>query len=116
MANMSPRLDELFRSSGGQPVEVGGRIVRLAYTIPIGQRSAIGAISVHSFKSEPVQGLCLQMKGGELEVNGIRNPGVVLWTDTAPPAIEFPILGQAGSTLQVWNCWRGKFGERGLAW
>jgi hypothetical protein len=112
MNEVPSRLDELFRSSGGQPVELGGQLVRLAYTVPIGERTVTGRISVQSFKTEPVQGICLQMREGELEVNGVRNPGVVLWSDTAPRVIEFPIVGHEESALQVWNCWRGRFGER----
>ncbi|MGW6743595.1 hypothetical protein ACWGDX_23225 [Streptomyces sp. NPDC055025] len=105
-------MDEMFRESKGQPVELTGKLVRLAYSVRVESRSVSAKIAVRSFKSEPTQGICLQMNHGELEVNDFRKPGMVLWLDTAPRVIYFTVLGGVEATLEIWNCWRGKFGER----
>lgn len=55
------------------------------------------------------------MKGGQLKVDGQSNNGMVFWTDTAPALIDVGLAGAAGSVLEVWNCWRGRYGERN-AW
>ncbi|MBN3933221.1 hypothetical protein IQ279_27075 [Streptomyces verrucosisporus] len=107
-----PRLDELFRASEGKPVNVGGRTVRMAYEIPIEEGGSSGFIFVRNFKCEPVQGICLEVKGGELEVNGVRHSGIVLWMDSAPREVDFRVTGRGEAGLSVWNCWRGRFGER----
>ncbi|MEU0096502.1 hypothetical protein [Kribbella sp. NPDC006257] len=116
MSEEKARLDELFRASKGAPIEVDGQTVRMSYEVPVGEGEAVGTVSVRGFKREPVQGICLEMKnGGTLEINDIRHSGFVFWMDTAPSEIEFGITGVAGSGLRIWNCWRGKFGER-AAW
>lgn len=107
-----PRLDELFRASKGQPVDVDGQIARMTYEVPIEKGKASGVILVRGFKREPIQGICLEVEGGQLEINGVRHPGIVLWMDSAPREVEFRITGRSQASLRVWNCWRGQFGER----
>ncbi|MQY40486.1 hypothetical protein SRB17_85190 [Streptomyces sp. RB17] len=47
--------------------------MRMAYEVPVGEGKTSGTISVRGFKREPVQGICLEVKGGELEINGVRH-------------------------------------------
>jgi hypothetical protein len=86
-----------------------------AYRIPVGDRFEVARIVVGSFRETPTQGICLRLDGGQLEVNGQVSDGLVLWTDTSPELIEVGIFGEADSVLEVWNCWRGRYGER-QAW
>lgn len=114
-ASEDQRLVDLFRSSKGKPVGWAGRTVWMAYKIPVGNRFDRVKIGICSFEDEPTQGICLSVKGGQLEVTGQRNDGLVFWMDTAPAMIDVGIHGESNSVLEVWNCWRGRFGEQ-AAW
>jgi len=114
-ADETRQLDELFRLSKGQPVEWSGRLLWKAYKIQLGSRFERATISVRAFKDDPVQGICLRLKSGQLEVEGQKSDGMVFWMDTAPTVLDIGIYGERDSVLEVWNCWRGKFGER-AAW
>lgn len=108
-------LDELFDLSEGQSIEWSGKSIWKAYRIQAVGHFRRATIAVLNFKENPVQGICLRLRGGKLEVEGQKNDGMVLWMDTAPTTIDIGLYGKADSVLEVWNCWRGKFGER-AAW
>jgi hypothetical protein len=105
-------LDELFGKADGQPVRIGGSRVYRSYLIDIGHRSVAAELAVSEVAVEPVQGVCLQIDSGQIEINGDKGPGMVLWMDTAPRNLSFVVSGMDDSKLRVWNCWRGKFGQR----
>jgi hypothetical protein len=72
----------------------------------------VAKLTVAAATAEPVQGICLQIDSGQIEINDDKGPGMVLWMDTAPRELSFSVSGAKGSKLRVWNCWRGKFGQR----
>jgi hypothetical protein len=109
------QLDVLFSESDGQPVEWSGKHIWKAYRIPEAGRFRQANVTVLNFKDEPVQGICLRLAGGKLELEGQQNEGMALWMDTAPTSIDIGLRGGTDSVLEVWNCWRGRFGER-AAW
>ncbi|GDY62639.1 hypothetical protein SAV14893_020320 [Streptomyces avermitilis] len=109
------KLDELFQESGGRPVERDGEMIHMAYRIPVGVETSKIRLEFSGFVDEPVQGVCLQVGEGVLSVEGRSHPGLVFWMDAAPSVVDMGVNAEKGSTLQVWNCWRGKFGER-AAW
>ncbi|MFE9999093.1 hypothetical protein [Streptomyces avermitilis] len=109
------KLDELFQESGGRPVERDGEMIHMAYRIPVGVETSKIRLEFSGFVDEPVQGVCLQVGEGVLSVEGRSHPGLVFWMDAAPSLVDVGVNAEKGSTLQVWNCWRGKFGER-AAW
>ncbi|WP_433161678.1 hypothetical protein [Kribbella sp. CA-247076] len=107
-----PRLEGLFKASAGKPVEFNGSTVYLAYGLKLGARQVDVGLRVKSDGREPVQGICVEIDDGQLELNGAMNAGMVLWMDVAPPEMNIRAGGASDSILRVWNCWRGKFGQR----
>ncbi|MEU6031512.1 hypothetical protein ABZ825_31615 [Streptomyces tauricus] len=107
-----PKIDRAFRVSDGQPVDFEGKTVHLAFGISMKWATSRLAVSFTSFVGKPPQGVCLELSEGDLLVNGFRSSGVCLWADSAPPVVylEPLIKPTATSTLQVWNCWRGRDG------
>jgi hypothetical protein len=95
--------------SGALPERPG---VWSTYRVAVGERFARATVIVRSAKEKPTQGICLRLAGGLLEVAGESNDGMVFWMDTAPAVIEVGITGAPDAILEVWNCWRGRHGER----
>ena len=52
---------------------------------------------------------------GAIEVNGMRAPGVDLWTDSTPQVIDFSIAATTGK-LHVYNIWDSGAGRSSQAW
>ncbi|MFD3504200.1 hypothetical protein ACFWWT_47335 [Streptomyces sp. NPDC058676] len=106
-----------FEESKGQPLEIGGRTVHLAYDVPVEWPSTRAALSFTSFTDSPVQGVCLAMSEGELEINGLSTPTACLWADAAPAIVEIRFLQfpNSSAALRVWNCWRSTTGAT-LTW
>lgn len=105
-------MGDSFRESHGRPVSYRGVTVHLGYRIEISPGSHVGKLVVRSFKDEPVQGICLKIHNGMLIVNGNKSSEMALWMDTAPRDIEVQLSSRSAAELVVWNCWKGKFGQR----
>lgn len=60
-------------------------------------------------KSSPVEGICLKVRGGSLDIAGQSLTDVSLWSDTAPSQVDVGIswTGRTRS-LRLWNAWRVK--------
>lgn len=109
---MSPSLAERFARDKGAPQQVGDDTVHGVYRRQVSAGTAI-VVTLAAGRADPVQGLCLTLKGGKLQVGDSVASDIVLWADTAPPTTTVKILrvkGAAGE-LCVWNCWRGRHGS-----
>ncbi|QIG39398.1 hypothetical protein G5T42_07805 [Microbacterium sp. 4R-513] len=104
---MTVPLAELFNTSKGEPIELDGELVHLWVEVgPLPQSRF--TIELSAGTDRP-QALCIEARGGTLEVAGQRSTSIVLWTDTAPPVIDLdavPTTAQA-VVLRFWNAWRG---------
>ncbi|UUU30803.1 hypothetical protein JIX56_13290 [Streptomyces sp. CA-210063] len=111
----SPALAEQFKESRGQPIRYNDVLVYMAYRVPVDTTLSGFQVEFLESMGSPVQGVCVQLDKGNLVVEGSVNPGLVLWADSAPPVVQVAVDAENGANLQIWNCWRGRFGER-AAW
>ena len=49
---------------------------------------------------------------GQLEVAGSTSPQVVLWRDTAPPAVDIVVRSTSDGLLRLYNVWDSRRGRR----
>ncbi|WP_062645627.1 hypothetical protein [Streptomyces maremycinicus] len=105
-------LQNAFEESRGRPTEVGTKTAHLAYDVPVEWPSTRAVLSFTSFTDRPVQGVCLAMSEGELEINGLRTSTACMWTDATPVKVDIRFLRfpNSSASLKVWNCWRGRTG------
>jgi len=61
-------------------------------------------------QSIEVQGVEISTKGGKLRVADLIGSRIVLWSDTAPPAVVLTTEGRVRE-LFIWNCWRREDGS-----
>lgn len=104
-------LAERFAAADSDEITVGGRTVRMDYLIEVDAGAEISVRFISS-KADPVQGVCLELAAGQLDLSGVKHAGMVLWADVAPKQVTLSVEHSGSTVLKVWNCWRGKFGER----
>jgi hypothetical protein len=101
-------------ASKGKPVQLGEQTVHLAFNVPIsGPATRVRVVRVDA-RPDPVQGICLKpLPHSFVHVAGQRGRAVVLWADVAPAELVVELSGieSSDSVLQIWNCWRGKYGQ-----
>lgn len=53
------------------------------------------------------QGIRLKIRGGDLEVNGVSGPDVVLWQGASLHRVDVLVrwTEHGARSLRVWNCW-----------
>jgi hypothetical protein len=116
-----PSMMERFAESGFEPVEVDGELVHAMYTTPVAVGDVV-RVTWESARSPRVQGLSLRLgipgrtgresEGGLLRVDGVQAPTIVLWMDSAPPAVEAECVDlKQGALLRVSNRWRHRDGR-----
>ena len=107
------KLSELFKASGGKPVEWAGNAVHMM--IDFGPLASNEQLSIEFGERSPAREQALRLKayGGVLRVNRQEVRDTVLWSDTAPVHVVVGIKpkrpGQAVS-VRVWNAWRDPVG------
>ncbi|GAA2999540.1 hypothetical protein [Actinokineospora diospyrosa] len=105
---MVKKLGELFIESQGEPLEVDGQLVHMAYELPDPVDGDRLRVRFEGVAGPHRQGLVVSASGGKLEVVGQRHPEVVLWTDTTPPEVSLTVHRAKGSKplrVMMWNTW-----------
>ncbi|QIG40987.1 hypothetical protein G5T42_17155 [Microbacterium sp. 4R-513] len=104
---MTETLADRFIASRGEPIDHDGQRVHLWFELPP-LPAASFAISIAADAPRP-QALCIEARGGLLEVAEQRSKAMALWTDVAPPVIKLAAIpGRSGEmTIRFWNAWRG---------
>lgn len=104
---MTETLADRFIASRGDPIKYDGQPVHLWFELPP-IRAALFTISIFANATHP-QALCMEARGGTLQVAGQRSRAMALWTDNAPPVTELAAVpGRTGAmTMRFWNAWRG---------
>lgn len=102
---MSPGkvLNERFAESGGEGVEVDGRMVHPMFRTEIRGGDEV-RVYFESASAGREQGLVMKVTEGELEVKGQRARSFLLWRDESPADIE--LVARGHGELRVWNAWR----------
>jgi hypothetical protein len=109
---MSARLAERFAAAHGAPIEVDGGLAHMMLELPPIDGPAALRIELRTDSSRP-QGIRLKARGGKVRLNEQLVDDVVLWSDTAPPAVTAslrPASSRTPMTLRVWNAWRDPAG------
>lgn len=96
---------ERFIENRGKAIEVDGESVVPALRYTVSQDDHVRII-FRRCVSEPVQGICLLLKGGSLEFNGRDFKQPVVWRDTAPDETGLICKTKKPRELLIWNCWR----------
>ncbi len=109
---MPETLAERFARDQGVPQQVGDELVHGIYRRKV-RPSAKISVRLRSRKTEPIQGVCMKLQRGQLNVESVSAAEIVLWTDTAPEDSSIRVVSVRGSEaeLRVWNCWRGSHGS-----
>jgi len=95
--------EEMFRESGGKPVEYQGQIIQLGDEVPVGKAARVKVVFEQT-NSKWRQGIALTTSG-TFEIAGQKiKRGLALWQDTAPQETEFVVNSESG-TLDVENTW-----------
>jgi hypothetical protein len=109
---MSGRLAERFAAAHGAPVEVDGGLAHMMLELPPIGGPATLRIELRTDSSRP-QAIRLKARGGKVLLDAQLVDDVVLWSDTAPPAVTAslrPTWSGAPMTVRVWNAWRDPAG------
>jgi hypothetical protein len=109
---MSARLAERFTAAQGAPIEVDGKLVHMMFELPPIDGAAELHVELETDSARP-QAVRLKARGGKLLLNEQLVDDVVLWSDTAPPAVTASLRPQSSATpmtLRVWNAWRDTAG------
>lgn len=96
----------------GAPIEVDGRLVRMMYELPPIKGPTELRVELETSSSRP-QGLRLKVRDGDVVLNDQVLNDVVLWSDTAPPAVTAqlrPKSARKPMNVRVWNVWRDPAG------
>ncbi|GLW90303.1 hypothetical protein [Actinokineospora globicatena] len=105
---MVKKLGELFAESQGEPLEVDGQLVHMAYELPDPADGDTVRVAFQGAVGDYRQGLVVSVRSGALEVGGQSYPEIVLWTDTAPPEVSLTVRRGKGSKpfrVMMWNTW-----------
>jgi len=100
-------LADRFIASRAEPIEYDGQRVHLWFELP---PIPAASFTISLVADAPhTQALCIEARGGMLEVAGQRSKAMALWTDTAPPVTKLAALpGRSREmTIRFWNAWRG---------
>lgn len=98
-------LAQRFIDGSGAPVELDGRIVIQMYRRIVEPKERFKLTFVRA-RSSPVQGACIKLKTGKIDIAEQLLAEPVLWLDTAPPTVDFACANRKQSELRIWNCWR----------
>jgi hypothetical protein len=104
--DMSEALSLRFQRSNGMPFEIDGQLVRQIVRIEVPAAKQNFVIRRIRSKEQPISGLRLKAANGNIEVNGQRQPGIILWTDTSPESVEISVISKSGCELKAWNVWK----------
>jgi hypothetical protein len=110
---MSPKLEELFQASKGEPIVWNGQLVQMMYDLDGLQANNAIRIWFITASSVRPQALRVTAKGGRLGVNGQLLNDVVLWKETAPDEVELSPHPDAASgvmSVSMWNAWKDDAG------
>lgn len=106
---MEKTLSELFQENHGAPVRVSEMEVVPIFRIGLDHGWNSFLLELKDTDVEFQQGVRLSIKGGEIEVDGISSPDVVIWNELAPPAVAVRVFSKKKeNVLSVWNTWRFK--------
>lgn len=106
---MAERLSDRFMRANGQPIEVDGQSVQMMFELaPVTQETLIKLVFEDPSPAR-AQGLRIKVRNGKAIVADAAEDEVVLWSDTAPRAVE--VLARPGRTgkpmtVRVWNVWK----------
>jgi len=105
-------LNDQFAQSGGEPIEVDGRLVHGLFRTTLPERARIELAFV-SVDSPLPQGLALRANKGLLKVGLTESPGIDVWEDRIPGG-TITILSSSpqDSAFEIWNLWR----HQGATW
>ncbi|WIE68592.1 hypothetical protein [Curtobacterium sp. MCLR17_054] len=107
---MSIFMEERFRQAGAASIDLRGTTVWAILDLPPG--IARGRIVFEGARGDRDQGMALDAKGSTVTINHLSGRGFRLWTDTAPPVIEFAVDDPSRlERMRVWNVWRSPYGS-----
>ncbi len=95
---------ELFEESGSDTISYRGRVVKALVRIPVRDGSVV-RVKRESVNSPRLQAVKLSVNKGVVDINGLREPVISLWSHTSPAEVEFTVQGNEASVLEVWNAW-----------
>ena len=95
---------ELFEESGSDTISYRGRVVKALVRIPVRDGSVVRG-KRESVNSPRLQAVKLSVNKGVVDINGLREPVISLWSHTSPIEVEFTVRGNEASVLEVWNAW-----------
>ena len=95
---------ELFEESGSDTISYRGRVVKALVRIPVRDGSVV-RVKRESVNSPRLQAVKLSVSKGVVDINGLREPVISLWSHTSPAEVEFTVRGNEASVLEVWNAW-----------
>ncbi len=95
---------ELFEESGSDTISYRGRVVKALVRIPVRDGSVV-RVKRESVNSPRLQAVKLSVNKGVVDINGLREPVISLWSHTSPIEVEFTVRGNEASVLEVWNAW-----------
>ena len=95
---------ELFEESGSDTISYRGRVVKALVRIPVRDGSMV-RVKRESVNSPRLQAVKLSVNKGVVDINGLREPVISLWSHTSPAEVEFTVRGNEASVLEVWNGW-----------
>lgn len=97
-------LSELFLEQDSDTINHRGRVVKALVRVPV-RKGSVVTVSRRQATTDRPQGLKIGVDTGNLEVNGVEAPAVVLWSTTAPDKVELTVTGEGATSIDVWNCW-----------
>lgn len=97
-------LSRLFAEQQTSEIDWNGPLFGL-YELPTSTKRL--SVDFQQRGSELRQGIRLKVRGGQLEVNGVKESDVVLWQDASPRQVDVVLqwAEQGARSLRVWNCW-----------
>ena len=97
-------ISELLEESGSDTISYRGRVVKALVRIPVRDGSVV-RVKRESVNSPRLQAVKLSVNKGVVDINGLREPVISLWSHTSPAEVEFTVRGNEASVLEVWNAW-----------
>lgn len=107
---MTKALADLFAAARSPQIEWDGATAYAIFEIAPAPQSVI--VEFLSATTSPVQGLTLKVDEGELIINDVEAPEMLLWRDKAPESVSIIVRPAEGkrAKLKLWNIWRGSMG------
>ncbi|TWT40064.1 hypothetical protein [Botrimarina hoheduenensis] len=99
-----PSFEKMFMKSDGKPIEYQGNTLVMGDDFPTEGTIRLRLV-FEACNGEWRQGVCLKVLGeGIFSANGHESPYFTFWQDTAPPVVEFEVVGDV-SDIDVKNVW-----------